>query len=115
MFGGELIGKSNSTLGSLSTPVLPLCCVFLIAAAINASAVAQSAGQAPANLDINVTRIISPISPTLYGLMTEEINHSYEGGLYAEIIQNRAFHADWEGTPPWDLVRRGNAVAGQDT
>jgi alpha-N-arabinofuranosidase len=45
--------------------------------------------------------------------MTEEINHSYEGGLYAELIQNRAFHADWEGEPPWDLVRHGNAVAGR--
>jgi len=43
--------------------------------------------------------------------MTEEINHSYDGGLYAEMIQNRAFHSDWEGEPPWDLVRRGNSVA----
>jgi alpha-N-arabinofuranosidase len=31
------------------------------------------------------------VSPMLYGLMTEEINHSYDGGLYAELIQNRAF------------------------
>ncbi len=74
------------------------------------SVVAQSNGS-PAQLNIDVTRIVSPISPTLYGLMTEEINHSYDGGLYAEMIQNRPFHSDWEGTPPWDLVRRGNAVA----
>ena len=32
----------------------------------------------------------------LYGLMTEEINHSYDGGLYAELIQNRAFKDDAE-------------------
>lgn len=31
------------------------------------------------------------ISPMLYGLMTEEINHAYDGGLYAELIQNRIF------------------------
>ena len=31
------------------------------------------------------------ISPMLYGLMTEEINHSYDGGLYGELIRNRAF------------------------
>jgi alpha-N-arabinofuranosidase len=31
------------------------------------------------------------ISPTLYGLMTEEINHSYDGGLYGELIRNRDF------------------------
>ena len=30
----------------------------------------------------------------LYGLMTEEINFSYEGGLYGELIRNRAFKAD---------------------
>jgi len=70
---------------------------------------AQSAE--PAQLTIDATRIVSPVSPMLYGLMTEEINHSYDGGLYAEMIQNRAFHADWEGEPPWDLIRRGNAAA----
>ena len=29
------------------------------------------------------------VSPRLYGLMTEEINHCYDGGLYAELIRNR--------------------------
>ena len=28
--------------------------------------------------------------------MTEEINHSYDGGLYAELIRNRAFLDDAE-------------------
>ena len=32
--------------------------------------------------------------PTFYGLMTEEINYSYEGGLYGELIRNRTFKAD---------------------
>ena len=31
------------------------------------------------------------MGPLFYGLMTEEINHSYDGGLYAELIQNRIF------------------------
>ena len=47
----------------------------------------------------------------LYGLMIEEINHSLDGGLYAELVQNRAFHADWSGTPPWDLIRNGSSQA----
>lgn len=34
----------------------------------------------------NPTRVLSP---TLYGLMIEDINHSIDGGLYAELIQNR--------------------------
>src|SRR6266702_4798005 len=83
--------------------------MLLAMAAICSSAAAQSGGTATLNID--VTRIVSPVSPMLYGLMTEEINHSYDGGLYAEMIQNRAFHSDWEGEPPWDLVRRGNAAA----
>ena len=29
------------------------------------------------------------VSPLHYGLMTEEINFSYDGGLYAELIRNR--------------------------
>ena len=33
----------------------------------------------------------------LYGLMTEEINHSYDGGLYAEMVDNRTFRAHWDG------------------
>jgi alpha-N-arabinofuranosidase len=75
------------------------------------SASAQARSEAPTQLTIDATQIVSPVSPTLYGLMTEEINHSYDGGLYAEMIQNRAFHATWEGEPPWGLVRRGDAVA----
>jgi alpha-L-arabinofuranosidase len=110
---GELMRKSNSNPESPSTGILRLCSLLLIMAGITSSVIAQSSRGAAAQLNINVTRIISPVSPTLYGLMTEEINHSYDGGLYAEMIQNRAFHADWEGTPPWDLVRRGNAVAGR--
>jgi alpha-L-arabinofuranosidase len=95
----------------IATGILRLCSLLLVMAGIPSSVLAQSSGGAEAQLNINVTQIISPVSPTLYGLMTEEINHSYDGGLYAEMIQNRAFHANWEGTPPWDLVRRGNAVA----
>jgi alpha-L-arabinofuranosidase len=84
----------------------------IVAPAIfGASARAQSG--APAQLTIDATQFVSPVSPTLYGLMTEEINHSYDGGLYAEMIQNRSFHETWEGEPPWGLVRRGDAVAGR--
>ena len=34
------------------------------------------------------------VSPLFYGLMTEEINHAYDGGLYAELVRNRAFLDD---------------------
>src|SRR5215475_6757045 len=51
------------------------------------------------------------VSPMLYGLMTEEINHSYDGGLYAELIRNRAF-LDNANTPVnWSVVEDDGAQA----
>ncbi len=67
-----------------STGILRFCVLVLVMAASTLSVIAQSNGVAQLNLD--VTRIVSPISPTLYGLMTEEINHSYDGGLYADAL-----------------------------
>ena len=43
------------------------------------------------NLTLDVAKADVAVSPMLYGLMTEEINHSYDGGLYAELIRNRIF------------------------
>ena len=40
---------------------------------------------------IKVDQPGAKVSPMLYGLMTEEINYSYDGGLYGELIQNRIF------------------------
>ncbi len=62
------------------------CFIVLIALTLATSALAQ-----PVTLTVNVDKPGAKIQPTLYGLMTEEINHSYDGGLYAELIQNRIF------------------------
>jgi alpha-N-arabinofuranosidase len=51
------------------------------------------------------------VSPTLYGLMTEEINHSYDGGLYAELIQNRAFLDNATTPVHWSVVNDKDAAA----
>ncbi|MGC3959970.1 MAG: alpha-L-arabinofuranosidase C-terminal domain-containing protein [Verrucomicrobiota bacterium] len=48
----------------------------------------------PAVLKIDAGKVTGQVSPMLYGLMTEEINYAYEGGLYAELIRNRSFKAD---------------------
>ncbi len=47
--------------------------------------------------------------------MTEEINYSYDGGLYGELVRNRTFRSDWSGILYWYLVENGNAVATIDT
>ena len=49
------------------------------------------------------------VSPTLYGLMTEEINHSYDGGLYAELIRNRIFQNNPKIPVHWNLIQEGGA------
>ena len=67
---------------------------------------AQSLQQATLSLDVKNPR--AKASPSLYGLMTEEINFSYDGGLYAEMVRNRTFH---EKTERWYLVQDGDAKA----
>lgn len=40
---------------------------------------------------INLQERGADISPTMYGVFFEEINHAGDGGLYAELVQNRSF------------------------
>ncbi|SFK56467.1 alpha-L-arabinofuranosidase C-terminal domain-containing protein [Caulobacter sp. UNC279MFTsu5.1] len=42
-------------------------------------------------ITVHADKVKTRVSPTLYGLMTEEINFSYEGGLYGELLRNRSF------------------------
>jgi alpha-N-arabinofuranosidase len=61
-------------------------------------------------ITIDAASPVGKVSPLLYGLMTEEINHSYDGGLYAELVQNRAFLDDKTSPVHWALVH-GDGVA----
>ena len=63
------------------------------------------------SLAIQVDHPTAKVSPTLYGLMTEEINFSYDGGLYAELVRDRTIGSDWQSLAHWTLVARGNSVA----
>jgi alpha-L-arabinofuranosidase len=51
------------------------------------------------------------VSPTLYGLMTEEINYSYDGGLYGELVNSRVVGPQWDNLEHWVAVNLGNAQA----
>jgi alpha-N-arabinofuranosidase len=42
--------------------------------------------------------------------MTEEINFSYDGGLYPELVRDRALGSDWGALFHWAEVARGNSV-----
>jgi len=42
-------------------------------------------------LTLQLDKAETEVSPMLYGLMTEEINYSYEGGLYTQLVPNPSF------------------------
>lgn len=79
--------------------------------------VAPSTGNAavPATINVEVNKPGVTIPPSFNGLMTEEINHSYDGGLFAELIQNRTFQdqARIVGKVPshWSVIGKGIAAA----
>src|SRR4051812_40707837 len=60
---------------------------------------------------VDASRSAGKVSPRLYGLMTEEINHSYDGGLYAELIQNRAFLDNATTPVNWSAVQDEGSAA----
>ncbi len=98
----------------------------------------RPAGASTATITIDAGQPGPRISPLLYGIFLEEINHGVDGGLYAELVRNRAFedsrapegytlrNGRWvdahgfragfdrfgyttEGIPFWSLVKEGNA------
>jgi alpha-N-arabinofuranosidase len=45
-------------------------------------------------LEVDATKTITKIQPTMFGLFFEDINFAADGGLYAELIKNRSFEFD---------------------
>jgi alpha-L-arabinofuranosidase len=58
----------------------------------------------PGRLTVKVDQPGVAIGPMHFGLMTEEINHSYDGGLYAELVRNRTFKDDPKTPAHWSVV-----------
>ncbi len=82
---------------------------LVVIAVLSAASMAQSP---KATLRIQVDKPLHSVSPRLYGLMTEEINYSYDGGLYGEMVRNRTFEDHgWAGVAHWNSVHLGNAQA----
>ena len=53
---------------------------------------------APYEITIHGDRETIDISDTLYGLFYEDINNAADGGIYAEMVNNRSFEAFWFDT-----------------
>ena len=90
-------GTAGQASSGTSTPAATTVAEIAPAATAAATNAQTAAGTSPAPipvLQIDAGKVTGKVSPTLYGLMTEEINFSYEGGIYGELIRNRTFKSN---------------------
>jgi len=76
---------------------------------------------APVQINIDCSKPTVDLAPHLYGLFFEDINFAADGGLYAELVQNRSFeyypvrgedplHDSYTPLYAWEAVERGGAA-----
>jgi len=76
----------------------------LLLAALGASAATT--------LTVDLAQSGKPISPDLFGIFFEDLNYAADGGLYAELVQNRSFEyqateqLNWTPLTAWEFVAR---------
>src|ERR1044071_3357658 len=95
-------------------------CLTIFTIALSLSKTELYAQSTPA-LTLRLDKAGPSVSPKLYGLMTEEINYSYDGGLYAELIRNRIFKDPPPATlpanapspfiPGWSMAQNSSSSA----
>lgn len=66
--------------------------------------------QKPAEITVQADQVTAHLNPMFYGLMTEEINYSYDGGIYAELVRNRNFKEDLKEPVHWQVMKEGAAA-----
>ena len=68
----------------------------------------MAAGSLPrleaATINVDLDKPGHAVSPLLYGIFFEEINRAGDGGIYAELVQNRSFE-DAAVPVGWELVK----------
>ena len=78
---------------------------FLVVAAVFSPA--QIMPAAVTTLTIEADKPGKPVNPDLFGIFFEDLNYDANGGLYAELVQNRSFeyspadHKDWKAGDTW--------------
>ena len=79
------------------------------AGVLAASAIKQLAG--PGTLTVDASQAGPRINPTQFGEFLEEINHSGDGGVYAELIRNWDMKEDSSSPVYWSAVSGGGSGA----
>jgi alpha-L-arabinofuranosidase len=94
-----ILDRSKAKMKKLSSIICIACVLFSV----------KGYGQATANVSIQVNRPGAVVSSNLFGIFFEEINFAGEGGLYAEMVRDRAFY-DPTNADYWTFVTEGTAT-----
>lgn len=92
----------------LTKNIRSVCFGFILSAFFASAVHAQSL-----TLSVRSDAPGKPISPDLFGIFFEDLNYAADGGLYAELIQNRSFEYQateqptWNSLSFWELTKRG--------
>lgn len=73
-----------------------------------ALALPQPVSEIRGSITVDVSKTGSRIPANLYGIFYEEIGHAGDGGLYAELVQNRGF--EYSNLPPACVLENGFVV-----
>ncbi len=107
---------------AVSTAIALLVCILiggLKVSAANATAPVVTDGGWHAEVAVHLDRPGRAVSPELYGVFYEDINYAADGGLYAELVQNRSFEyypltdprnpqaAEMKPLFSWQTIERG--------
>ncbi len=94
-------------------PVLGLRMVIWVLGVALASPTFDGRAESPAPvLTLDLAQPGKSISPDLMGIFFEDINYAADGGLYAELVQNRSFEyrateqLNWNPMTAWELTTR---------
>lgn len=77
---------------------------------VTAGLFAQLTASAQVSIHIDATQKGHQVSPMLYGIFFEDINHAADGGLYAELVANRSFEDSQTATPCWSTYASPGAT-----
>ena len=70
-----------------------------------------SALAGPGSITVHADQAGPALNPTQFGAFLEEINHSGDGGVYAELVRNRDLKESSTSPAYWSAVQDGGAAA----
>jgi alpha-L-arabinofuranosidase len=99
----------------MKVPIRRYAVAFLLTALVS-TAPGIAADTPATTLSLDLSQPGKAISPDLFGIFFEDINYSADGGLYAELVQNRSFEyapteqTTWGPLTGWEFIQRGGGA-----